>query len=40
MEENFDKREKNTHEDIDKIKRMKEFCLANEGWQVVYIYDI
>lgn len=40
MEKNFDKLEKNTREDIDKIKRMKEFCLENEGWQVVYIYNI
>jgi hypothetical protein len=40
MEKNFAKLEKNTREDIDKIKRMKEFCLENEGWNVVYIYDL
>jgi hypothetical protein len=40
MEKNFDKLEKNTREDIDKIKRMKKFCLENEGYNVVYIYDI
>jgi len=40
MEKNFDKLEKNTREDIDKIKRMKKFCLENEGYNVTYIYDI
>jgi len=40
METNFDKLEKNTREDIDKIKQMKKFCLENEGWNVAYIYDI
>jgi hypothetical protein len=40
MEKNFDKLEKNTREDIDKIKRMKNFCLENDGWKVAYIYDI
>jgi hypothetical protein len=40
MEKNFGKLEKNTREDIDKIKRMKKFCLENEGYRVAYIYDI
>lgn len=40
MEKNFDKLEKNTREDIAKIKKMKKFCQTNEGWNVAYIYDI
>ena len=40
MEKNFDRLEKNTREDIDQIKWMKQFCLENEGWNVAYIYDI
>ncbi len=40
MEKNFAKLEKNTRKDIAKIKRMKNFCRKNEGWNVAYIYDI
>jgi hypothetical protein len=40
MEKNFVKLEKNTREDIDKIKGMRNFCLENEGWRVAYIYDL
>ena len=40
MEKDYDKMESNSHEDIEKIKIMKEICLENEGYRVIYIYDI
>lgn len=39
LEKNFAELEKNTREDIDKIKEMKKFCLENEGYKVAYIFD-
>ncbi|CAN5571703.1 hypothetical protein BH10ACI1_BH10ACI1_11250 [soil metagenome] len=40
MEKNFDKLTVNTREDIDKIKAMKEFCRANEGYNAAYVYNL
>lgn len=40
MEKNFDKLTDNTREDIDRIREMKNFCLANRGYHVAYIYNI
>lgn len=39
MENNFEKLTVNKRKDIAKIKRMKKFCLKNEGYKVAYIYD-
>ena len=39
MEKNFDKLEKNTREDIDKIKEMRKFCLKNKGYNAAYIFS-
>ncbi len=40
MENNFDKLTDNTQEDINKIKEMKEFCVKNDDFKVIYSYDI
>ena len=40
MENNFDKLTDNTQEDINKIKEMKEICLKNEDFKIIYIYQI
>lgn len=38
LETNFAKLEKNTREDIEKIKAMKQFCLENQDYKAAYIY--
>ncbi|HEX9961864.1 MAG TPA: hypothetical protein VGB00_13075 [Pyrinomonadaceae bacterium] len=40
MERNFAKLTINTQEDIDKLKKMKQRCLTDEDYKVVYIYAI
>lgn len=39
MERNFDKLTENTPDDINKIKEMRDVCLDNEGFKVIYEYD-
>jgi hypothetical protein len=40
METNAAKLTENTFEDIEKIRRMKYYCLKNPGFNVIYSYDI
>lgn len=39
MEENLEKSEINTIEDVNKIKAMREFCLNNDDYKAAYIYN-
>lgn len=40
MKKNFYKLSENTFGDIPKIQAMREFCLKDQNYQIIYIYDI